>query len=65
MRIDPDELFRVEAVSGLTYARQEMRKNDEAIKRADDLLGGADTHLIRTVVAAVLQAMGIPNSPRA
>lgn len=57
--IKPDELFRVEAVSGLQYARQEMRTNDAAIERATALLGGEDTHLIRTLVAAVFSAIGI------
>ena len=63
--IKPHELFRVEAVSGLTYARQEMRKNDEAIERATALLGGEDPHLLRTVVAAVFSALGLSHSPRA
>ena len=57
--IKPEELFRVEAVSGLSYARQEMRKNDEAIERATALLGGEDTHLIRSVVTAVFAALGL------
>jgi hypothetical protein len=58
--IKPEELFRVEAVSGLTYsARQEMRTNEQAIERATALLGGNDTHLLRTVVAAVFQAVGL------
>ena len=58
MSIKPEELFRVEAVSGLQYARQEVRTNDAAIERATALLGGEDTHLIRTVVTAVLSAVG-------
>ncbi|QND32790.1 hypothetical protein HB772_11355 [Sinorhizobium meliloti] len=58
--IKPEELFRVEAVSGLLYhARQEMRKNDDAIERATALLGGEDTHLVRSIVAAVRSALGI------
>lgn len=60
--IKPEELFRVEAVSGLTYdAREEMRKNDRAIERADALLGGEDTRLVRTLVAAVREALGLRN----
>ncbi|ASP84292.1 hypothetical protein GOE00_02265 [Sinorhizobium medicae] len=60
--IKPEELFRVEAVSGLLYhARQEMRKNDDAIERATALLGGEDTHLVRSIVAAVRSALGIRN----
>lgn len=62
--IKPKELFRVEAVSGLTYAREEMRINDEAIERATALLGGQDPRLIRTLVAAVVEAMGLSHSAR-
>ncbi|WP_286194388.1 hypothetical protein [Agrobacterium sp. Ap1] len=57
--IKPEELFRVEAVSGLSYARQEMRKNDRAIERAEALLRGEDTRLVRTLVAAVREAFGL------
>lgn len=63
MTIRPKELFRVEAVSGLTYARQEVRKHDAAIERATALLDGADPHLVRTVVAAVIAALGIKGRP--
>lgn len=59
MIIRPEELFRVEAVSGLEYARQELRKNDAAIERATALLAGEDTHLIRTLVAALFSAIGL------
>jgi len=61
MSIKPHELFRVEAVSGLTYAREEMRENDRAIERAEALLGGEDTRLVRTLVAAVREALGLRN----
>lgn len=57
--IKPEELFRVEAVSGLSYARQEMRRNDRAIERADALLAGQDPRLLRTLVAAVREAFGL------
>jgi hypothetical protein len=57
--IKPEELFRIEAVSGLRYAREEMRKNDTAIERATALLGGEDTRLIRTLVTAVREAFGL------
>lgn len=59
--IKPEELFRIEAVSGLSYAREEMRKNDRAIERATALLGGEDTRLVRTLVAAVREALGLRN----
>lgn len=60
--IKPTELFRVEAVSGLTYAREELRKNDVAIDRANALLGGEDARLLRTLVAAVREALGVDHS---
>lgn len=60
--IKPAELFRIEAVSGLVYAREELRKNDIAIERANALLGGEDTRLFRTFVAAFREALGIRNS---
>ncbi|MGO8368897.1 hypothetical protein ACC808_10675 [Rhizobium ruizarguesonis] len=59
--IKPEELFRIEAVSGLSYAREEMRTNDRAIERATTLLGGEDTRLVRTLVAAVREALGLRN----
>lgn len=65
MRLDPKELFRVEAVSGLQFAREEMRKHDEAIERATAILGGENTHLIRAVVTAVVSALGLSHSTRA
>lgn len=57
--IKAEQLFHLEALSGLEYARQELRKNDAAIERATALLGGEDTHLIRTLVAAVFSAIGL------
>lgn len=63
--IKPHELFRIEAVSGLVYAREEMRKNDEAIERANALLAGEDARFIRTMVAALREALGLRDRPRA
>lgn len=57
--ISPKELFRVEAVSGLIYAREELRTNDIAIEKATALLGGEDTRLVRTLVAAFREAFGL------
>lgn len=59
--IKPEELFRVEAVSGLSYARQEMRKHDEAIERANALLGGEDARLLGEIVAALFTRLGLRN----
>jgi hypothetical protein len=59
--IKADQLIQVEALSGLEYARQEVRKNDDAIARATALLGGEDSHLVRSIVAAVLKVVGLQN----
>ena len=58
MSIKPSELFRIEAVSGLEYARQEVRTNDAAIERATALIG-ANPHLARSFFAAMLKMVGI------
>ena len=58
--IKAEQLIKIEALSGLVYeARQEVRKNDEAIARATALLGGKDAHLIGSFIAAVLKMAGI------
>lgn len=57
--IKADQLIKIERLSGLEYARQEVRKNDEAIARATALLGGEDAHLLGEIVAALLQVVGI------
>lgn len=57
--IKPKELFRVEAISGLTYAREEMRKHDSAIERATALLGSEGPHIISEIVAAVVARLGL------
>lgn len=59
--IKPEELFRVEAVSGLSYARQEMRKNDHAIERANALLGGEDARVLGEIVASLFARLGFRN----
>lgn len=63
--VKPKELFRVEAVSGLSYAREEMRTNDAAIERATALLGGEDAHLIRAMATALFKALGLSDRARA
>lgn len=57
--IKPEELFRVEAISGLTYAREEMRKHDNAIERATALLGGEGPNILGEIVAAVVARLGL------
>lgn len=57
--IKAEQLIKIEALSGLEFAREEVRAHDAAIERATAILGSEDAHLIRSVVAAVLQAMGV------
>ena len=59
--IKADQLVKVEAISGLEYARQEVRKNDDAIARATTLLGSQDAHLLGEIVAALLKMVGLQN----
>lgn len=62
--IKAEQLIQLEALSGLEYARQEVSTHDAAIERATALLGREDPDLIRTLVTAVLQAVGFPHSAR-
>jgi len=59
--IKAEQLIKIERLSGLEYARQEVRKNDDAIARAEALLGSQDPHLLGEIVAALLQMVGIQN----
>ena len=63
MSLKPHEVYRVEAVSGLKYAQQEVRKNDEAIERATALIGEDHAHLVSAIVAAVRSALGLHDRP--
>jgi len=56
--IKAEQLFHIEALSGLEYARQEVRTNDAAIERATALLG-ENPHLARSFFAAMLKMVGI------
>lgn len=57
--IKPEELFRVEAVSGLEYARREVRTNDEIIARAEALLHGSDPDFNGSFVTALRAFAGV------
>lgn len=49
----PDEIVDIEAVSGLTYAKQELDEIEVLISRADNLLHGADPGFSRPFLNAV------------
>ena len=63
--IDADQLIHIEAISGLEYARREVRTNDQIIARADALLDGPDADFFGPWVAAIRAAMGLRNRSRA
>lgn len=63
--IKAEQLIHIEALTGLEYARQEMRKNEQAIERANALLAGEDARFIRTMVTALREALGLRDRPRA
>lgn len=56
--ISGEELTRVETISGLEYARKELRSVEELISRADALLDGPDADFHRPFVAAFRAFIG-------
>jgi hypothetical protein len=63
--ISAEELFHVEAISGLEYARREVRTNDDIIARAEALLDGQDPDFNSAFVAALRAFAGAFNRSRA
>lgn len=59
--IKAEELVRVEAISGLEYARREVRTNDDIIARAEALLDGPHADFFGPFVAAMRAAVGFRN----
>lgn len=57
--IKADEMRDVERVSGLVYAKQEMRTNDELIAKIDALLEGHDADFYSAFRAALCSALSI------
>jgi hypothetical protein len=57
--IDADQLIHIEAISGLEYARREVRTNDEIIARADALLHGSDPDFNGSFVTALRAFAGV------
>lgn len=47
------EIHDIEEITGLTYARQELRTNDELISQADALLEGVHADFYGPLVAAL------------
>lgn len=62
--IKAEELVRIEALSGLEYARREVRTNDDIIARAEALLDGPHADFFGPWVAAIRQALSLSDRSR-
>lgn len=59
-----EEVTDLEELTGLEYARQEVRTNDAIISYADALLMGSDPDFFGTFVAALRSMVGLHNRSR-
>ena len=59
--INADEMRDLERVSGLVYARQEMRTNDELIAKIDAFMVGHDADFYSAFRTAVRSFLGLPD----
>ncbi len=57
------EINDLEELTGLQYARQEVRTNDQLIAKADALLMGSDPDFVGAFVAALRAFAGVRNRP--
>lgn len=58
-----EEVTDLEELTGLEYARQEVRTNDQIIAYADALLMGTDPDFVGAFVAALRSMVGLRNRP--
>lgn len=58
------EIHDIEEITGLTYARQELRTNDDLIRQADALLEGVHADFYGPLVAALRAFTGALAGPR-
>jgi hypothetical protein len=58
-----EEVTDLEELTGLEYARQEVRTNDAIISAADALLMGSDPDFVGAFVAALRSMVGLRNRP--
>lgn len=59
-----EEVADLEELTGLEYARQEVRTNDQIIAYADALLMGGDPDFVGAFVAALRAMVGLSDRPR-
>lgn len=57
--IKAEQLVQIERLSGLEFARREVRTNDDIIARADALLDGPHAEFFGPFVAAMRAALGL------
>lgn len=62
--IKAEELVRVEAISGLEYARQEMRNYEDIISRAEALLDGPNADFFGPFVDAMRNVLRLSDRTR-
>lgn len=62
--INAEEMRDVERVSGLVYAQQEMRTNDELIAKIDAFMVGHDADFYSAFRTAVRSFFGLPDRSR-
>lgn len=60
-----EEIHDLEEITGLEYARQELRTNDQLIAQADALLMGTDPDFAGAFVAALRAFVGAVDRSRA
>lgn len=58
------EIADLEELTGLKYARQEVRTNDQIIAYADALLMGSDPDFVGAFVTALRAMVGLPDRSR-
>lgn len=58
-----EEINDLEQITGLEYARQELRTNDQLMAQADALLMGTDPDFIGAFVAALRAVVGAVDRP--
>lgn len=61
--IRPKEIRRIEEVTGLAYAREELTEIDQLLERMDALLDGPDADKNRPVIAAFRAFIGALDRP--
>lgn len=65
IRINPDEMEKIERLTGVRYERNEVSETRNAIRKADAFLSDDDQNLDRALAAAMRTFMGVLAGTRA